>query len=83
MAGRALRAAFDGRRDDRDIDSARAAAPLTRLPSILAMRDRAAQFDPRPAALARWTWPHTIARFGKILADVAAQKFSRTLMSID
>lgn len=51
--------------------------------AILTMRDAAEHYDPRAAVLARWTWPHTVARFGAILADVAAQKNCRVLISID
>ncbi len=38
--------------------------------AILEMRANAADFRPREAALARWTWPHTIARLAVIIEEI-------------
>ena len=42
--------------------------------AILELRRTAPLFDPRRAVLARWTWPHTIARLQPILESIAADK---------
>ncbi len=50
------------------------AAPDAFAEAIMTMRATAAGFDPRAEVLARWTWPHTIARLRSLLHDIAAQK---------
>lgn len=50
------------------------ASPDAFAAAILLMRERAAGFAARPAVLARWTWPHTIARLRPMLEDIALQK---------
>jgi glycosyltransferase involved in cell wall biosynthesis len=49
---------------------------------IMAMRDAAAGYAPRATVLARWTWPHTIARLRPLLAELAKKKMNK-LISIN
>lgn len=42
--------------------------------ALSAMLDDLGSFRPREAVLARWTWPHTVERFGEIVREVAAAK---------
>ena len=48
--------------------------------AIMAMRTAADRFRPREAALARWTWPHTIERLRPLLASLFAQKKASALL---
>ena len=49
------------------------AAPDRFADAIMTMREHWADFRPREAVFARWTWPQTIERLRPILAHVAAQ----------
>ena len=50
------------------------AAPDAFAEAILAMRERARDFAPREAVLARWTWPHGIARLRPMLDALRRNK---------
>lgn len=52
----------------------RLAAPGDFAAAILAMRADWASFRPREAVLARWTWPHGIARLAALVAAARAKK---------
>lgn len=55
-------------------ETGRLAAPGDFAEAIMAMRRDAQHYRPREAVLARWTWPHTVARFRKLIANAALQK---------
>ncbi len=38
--------------------------------AIMTMRATAADFRPRDVVLERWTWPHSVARLGKIIEEI-------------
>ncbi len=42
--------------------------------AIMAMREEGAMLSPRDTVLARWTWPHTIARLHPILRQLREKK---------
>ncbi len=46
-----------------------AATPERFHEGLVTLLDRARHLDPRAAALARWTWPHTVDRLGSIMAE--------------
>ena len=50
------------------------AAPEDFAAAIMTMRATAASFDPRADVLARWTWPHTIARLRPVMQAIRAKK---------
>ena len=50
------------------------ASPDAFADAILTMRQTAATFSPRAAALARWTWPHTVERLRPYLEAAARAK---------
>ncbi|WP_174275240.1 glycosyltransferase [Sphingomonas bacterium] len=58
------------------------APPNSFADAIMTMRATADRFTPREIALARWTWPHGIQRFGALIEVIKARK-TRGLTSIN
>ena len=55
-------------------ETGRLAAPADFADAIMAMRETADRYSPREAVLARWTWPHTIARLRPLLEAITVKK---------
>lgn len=56
------------------------AAPAERFAeAIMDLRARAHTFDARAAVLARWTWPHSVARLRSLIAPICNMKQGRAL----
>lgn len=50
------------------------ATPADFADAIMAMRATCGRFRAREAVLARWTWPHSVARLGALVDDARAKK---------
>ena len=58
-------------------ETGRLAAPADFADAIMTMRETAAHYRPRDTVLARWTWPHTIARLRPLLEAISLKKLRR------